>query len=82
MFGVRLGKFGGKVTTSIVLKDGESPWFREAMSGSPVSIFEQLFKGFLRNRFIEIIWFTVSINWLDRPPVLNKFSDLFECDHD
>ena len=77
MFGVRLGKFGGKVTTSIVLKDGESPWFREAMSGSPVSIFEELFESFLRNRFIEVIWFTASINWLDRAAVRNKFGDLF-----
>ena len=82
MFGVRLGELGGEVTTSIVLKDGESPWFREAMRGSPVSVFEKLFEGFLRNRFIEVIWFTASINWLDRPAVLNKFGDLFEGDHD
>ena len=82
MLGIRLGEFGGEVSTSIVLKDGESPWFSEAMRGRPVSVFEQLFQSFLRNRFIKIIWFTVSINWLDRPPVLNKFGDLFECDHD
>ena len=82
MLGVRLGEFRGKVITSKVLKDGESPWFSEAMGGSPVSVFEQLFEGFLRNRFIEVIWFTVSINWLDRPAVFDKFGDLFEVDHD